>query len=95
MQEIELAAQVLGEIMNYRSGIVKTRFGKVAFEEPGGSERPIPETVELGLMLFDIAYAPDGSGRGTPQFFEARLDQGILRVPSVPAGRVPELLEKR
>lgn len=56
-----------------------------SFEEPDGSERPIPEIVELGLMLLDIEYAPDGSGRGTPQFFEARLDQGILRVPSVPA----------
>jgi CRISPR-associated protein Cas5d len=33
-------------------------------------------------MFFDLDYMPDKSGRGTPRFFEARLEGGILRVPS-------------
>jgi CRISPR-associated protein Cas5d len=32
-------------------------------------------------MLFDLDYAPDKTGRGSPRFFEARLEHGILRVP--------------
>lgn len=53
-----------------------------AFAEPDGSERPIDRTEELGLMLLDLDYAPDGTGRGDPQFFEARLERGILRLPA-------------
>lgn len=53
-----------------------------AFAEPEGSEQPIAATEELGPMLWDLDYDPDGSGRGTPCFFDARLDSGILRVPA-------------
>lgn len=52
-----------------------------AFAEPDGSEEPISRTEDLGLMLHDLAYSPVGSGRGTPQFFQAHLHNGILRVP--------------
>ncbi len=52
------------------------------FAEPDGSERPIPLTQDLGRMLFDLDYAADGSGRGTPRFFEAALVDGVLRVSS-------------
>lgn len=58
-----------------------------SFAEPGGDERPIPDTEDLGLMLHDLDYAPDGSGRGTPRFFHAHLERGILRIP-LPAGVV-------
>lgn len=51
------------------------------FELPDGSERPIDRSADLGRMLFDLDYAADGSGRGKPRFFAARLDRGILRVP--------------
>lgn len=52
------------------------------FAEPDGSEQPLAElNDELGPMLLDLDYAPDGSGRGTPHFFNARLDGGVLRVP--------------
>jgi len=44
-------------------------------------DQPIAEDLDLGRMLFDIAYDSDGSGRGRPRFFEARLRQGVLRVP--------------
>ena len=53
-----------------------------AFAEPDGSERPITRTEDLGLMLLDLDYAPGRSGTGTPRFFEARLEDGILRVPN-------------
>lgn len=52
-----------------------------AFAGPDGSERPIERSEDLGLMLRDIQYNPDGSGRGTPTFFNAVLDSGVLRVP--------------
>jgi CRISPR-associated protein Cas5d len=44
-------------------------------------DKPIPESIDLGRMLFDIAYERDGSGRGTPRFFDARLQSGVLHVP--------------
>jgi len=56
-----------------------------SFAEPDGSERPIddPEELEIGPMLLDLEYDADGSGRGTPRFFNARLDEGVLRVPTL------------
>ncbi len=51
------------------------------FEKPHGDEKPIDLTDNLGLMLHDLAYLPDGSGRGIPKFFEAKLVKGILKVP--------------
>ena len=57
-----------------------------AFAPPDGGERPMGGTVDLGRMLRDIDYAPDGTGRGTPRFFDAALTDGVLRVPpGVPA----------
>jgi len=41
----------------------------------------------LGRMLFDLDYATDKSGRGTPCFFTARLEGGILSI-------MPELYRK-
>ncbi len=49
-----------------------------------GSERPIERTEDLGPMLLDLDYDPDGSGRGTPRFFGARLEGGVLHVPTRP-----------
>jgi CRISPR-associated protein Cas5d len=47
-----------------------------------GSERPIDVSDDLGLILFDLDYTADGSGRGQPRFFSARLEHGIVKVPS-------------
>lgn len=55
------------------------------FAVPDGTERPIAQSAPLGPMLWDLDYAPDGSGRGTPRFFEASLEGGVLRVPAPPA----------
>ncbi len=52
-----------------------------SFARPTGDERPIAWSGELGRMLFDMDYAPEGDGRGTPRFFSARLEQGALRIP--------------
>jgi CRISPR-associated protein Cas5d len=52
-----------------------------SFGPPDSAERPIDLTDDLGRMLFDIDYATDKSGRGTPQFFSARIESGILHVP--------------
>ncbi len=52
-----------------------------SFAAPDGSEHPIELDDDLGLMLFDLDYESGHSGRGTPRFFHARLERGILRVP--------------
>jgi CRISPR-associated protein Cas5d len=51
------------------------------FGPPDGTEKPINFTDDLGRVLFDLDYMTDGSGRGTPRFFPARLEAGILRIP--------------
>lgn len=53
------------------------------FGEPDPQEQPIDRTEDLGPMLLDLDYAPDGSGRGTPRFFPARLEHGVLHVPAL------------
>jgi CRISPR-associated protein Cas5d len=52
------------------------------FGPPDGSETPIELSDDLGRMLFDLDYFGDGSGRGNPRFFSARLDRGVLQVPA-------------
>lgn len=52
-----------------------------SFCEPDGTEQPIDRSEDLGPMLLDIDFAPSGSGRGTPRFFRATLERGVLRVP--------------
>jgi len=52
-----------------------------SFGPPDGMEQAVDFTDTLGRMLFDLDYAPDKTGRGSPHFFEARLENGILRVP--------------
>lgn len=51
------------------------------FSDPDPAMMPIADHTELGRTLYDLDYAADGSGRGTPIFFDAALDHGVLRVP--------------
>jgi len=51
------------------------------FTKPDGTEKPIELNDDLGLILFDLTYALNGSGQAVPKFFSARLDKGVLRVP--------------
>lgn len=56
--------------------------------EPAPETWAIPEelqeTRDLGLMLLDLEFDRDGSGRARPHFFPAVLDGGTLTVPEVP-----------
>lgn len=48
--------------------------------------RPIDETRDLGVMLFDLDFAEPA--RPIPLFFRARLEAGTLRVPSAMSAEV-------
>lgn len=51
------------------------------FAEPAGTEKTVNITDDMGLILFDMAFDPDGSGKAVPSFFNARIVDGILKVP--------------
>jgi CRISPR-associated protein Cas5d len=53
-----------------------------SFAPPDGTEQPQDINIDLGLMLFDLNYRQDGTGRGTPRFFPAILEHGVLSVPA-------------
>lgn len=53
-----------------------------AFAEPDGTEQPISQTEDLGLMLLDLDYLAGGAGAGVPRFFEARIEGGVLKIPN-------------
>lgn len=61
-----------------------------SFAPPNGTERPISESGSLGRMLLDLDYEPDSSGRAIPQFFNARLNGGVLRLSRSDAERSVE-----
>ena len=52
-----------------------------SFSDPDTTP-PIDRTEDLGAMLHDLEYDADGSGRGKPRLFAARMDAGVLHVPS-------------
>lgn len=54
-----------------------------AFGPVAPTDQPIDRTEDLGPMLLDLEYDSDGSGRGRPRFFDARLERGALRVPDL------------
>ena len=54
------------------------------FAPPSGDERPQPYTMELDRMFFDFVTVLGEGGqvfREDPRFFQARLEEGILRFP--------------
>jgi len=52
-----------------------------SFSEIDGSEAPIGVTKQLGRMLFDLRFDKGSEGGGTPVFFDALLEQGVLTIP--------------
>ena len=56
------------------------------FSLPSGDETPEETNEGLGNMLLRMEYHPDGSGRATPHFFNARLVGGILKLPRAVGG---------
>lgn len=59
-----------------------TREFTASFSEPATDDRPQPLTMDLGRMLHDLHYLLGGNGAAQPVFFDARLENGILRVPA-------------
>ncbi len=43
------------------------------------SAKPIPETRDLGWMLYDLDYSDPGDIK--PMFFQAKMEGGVIRVP--------------
>ena len=48
-----------------------------AFELPSESEKPVPDTIPIGRMLYDIIFR-NGGEDNRAIFFEAVLENGIL-----------------
>lgn len=51
------------------------------FAEPEGSETAMEINEDLGNMLLRMEYNPETPGHATPQFFHARLERGVMRIP--------------
>ena len=51
------------------------------FAPLNGDEKPIQQSADLGLMLFDIAFGSAPDGPNIPLFFDAKMEDGVLRVP--------------
>ncbi len=57
-----------------------------AFGPINPEEQAISRSEDLGRMLHSLIYEENGSGRATPRFFDARLESGVLHVPSLMKG---------
>jgi CRISPR-associated protein Cas5d len=53
-----------------------------AFGPVEGDEQPRSGSMEIGRMLYDLNFDSGVSGSASPRFFDAVLDNGILRPPS-------------
>ena len=51
------------------------------FSQTEGNEIPQEINEELGNMLLRMEYVAGNSGKATPRFFNAKLENGVLRVP--------------
>jgi CRISPR-associated protein Cas5d len=47
------------------------------FGPPDGDDQPLPESQDLGLMLYDIIFSA-GKEPNVPVFFQARIENGVL-----------------
>lgn len=39
-------------------------------------------SMEIGRMLYDLEFAPGNAGKAVPRFFNANLDNGVLKIPT-------------
>lgn len=64
----------------WRRPYLGTREFAAEFSAPDGSEQPIPDTIPIGSMLFDIFF--DDKGKPSPLFFyDVAVVNGILECP--------------
>ena len=52
-----------------------------AFGPPDPGDTPTDLTEHFGTMLLDLDYGSHRTGHGTPMFFDAHMENGVLRVP--------------
>ncbi|MCD6599930.1 MAG: type I-C CRISPR-associated protein Cas5 [Dehalococcoidia bacterium] len=64
----------------YHTPYLGCREFPASFGTPAEQDTPIEITDDLGLMLFDMHYTGDDMPQ--PVFFHARLEKGILNIPS-------------
>jgi len=95
--DMQLRADVTDNIAKYRDQFRRRVSRGQCFSQPylgcreftawfgplTGDEQPLPLSDEFGTMLHGIAYDSTTQGSGVPLFFSARLDHGVLRVPSL------------
>lgn len=55
--------------------------GPTSLGELSPQDQPVDWIEDLGQTLLDIDYEPGGDGRGTPKFFDARVERGVLHIP--------------
>jgi len=60
------------------------------FSRPTGAERPVDLTDDFGSMLYGIDYASGNSQHDAPRFFQARIERGVLRIPSLTTPGTPD-----
>ena len=80
-------SQILGNELPFvasQAPTYRNREFPVRFTLPDGSEKPQALNDDLGRMLLDIQYEEGNSGRGTPVFFDAKLENGVLEIPRMP-----------
>jgi len=53
-----------------------------SFDEPSGDDKPIEKTLPIGRMLLSLNDKPGLPGIRIPEFFEAKLEDGVLHVPA-------------
>jgi CRISPR-associated protein Cas5d len=51
------------------------------FAEPTDNDKPLDLSMGLGRMLLDLDYVDGGSGDARPHFFNATLEDGVMRIP--------------
>lgn len=95
--DMQLRADVTDNIAKYRDQFRRRVRRGQCFSQPylgcreftawfgsvTGDEQPLPLTDDLGMMLHEVVYDSTAQGMGVPYFFTARLDHGVLRVPSM------------
>lgn len=52
-----------------------------AFGPVEGDEQPVDVSMDLGRMLYDLAFEAGGRGKATPRFFNAEIRNGVMAVP--------------
>lgn len=57
-----------------------------ALVDASGGPEPIPESSDLGFMLYDLDYSEPTAPR--PLFFKAKIQNGVVDVPGRDSGEV-------